>query len=53
MKARGQQFLTIPKTYYQLLRTRLADSGPKVAEDLDKIEELNLLCDFDDKGYLL
>ena len=27
--------------------------GTKVAEDLKVIRELNLLCDFDEKGYLL
>lgn len=53
MKARGQQFLTIPKTYYELLRKRLSAAGTKVAEDLAIIEELNILVDFDDKGYLL
>jgi len=53
MKARGCQFLTIPATYYDQLRLKLADSATKVAEDLDKIQELNLLVDFDDKGYLL
>lgn len=28
-------------------------AGTKVQEDLDIIEELNLLVDFDEKGYLL
>jgi len=53
LRQRGQKFLTIPKTYYENLRERLADGGPKISEDLDKIEELNILVDFDDKGYLL
>jgi 4-hydroxyphenylpyruvate dioxygenase len=35
------------------LRQRLQAAGTKVQEDIDKIEELNLLMDFDDKGYLL
>jgi len=35
------------------LRKRLEAAGTKVHEDLDKIEELNLLVDFDEKGYLL
>jgi len=34
MKARGLQFLTIPDAYYENLKTRLADHGPKVEEDL-------------------
>jgi len=53
MKARGCIFLTIPPTYYENLRKRLADAGTKVAEDLDVIQDLNLLMDFDEKGYLL
>jgi 4-hydroxyphenylpyruvate dioxygenase len=35
------------------LRERLKAAGTKVQEDLDIIEELNLLVDFDEKGYLL
>tara|TARA_B110000285_G_C15033207_1_gene567839 strand:- start:45 stop:206 length:162 start_codon:yes stop_codon:yes gene_type:complete len=35
------------------LRQRLQAAGTKVHEDIDKIEELNLLMDFDEKGYLL
>jgi 4-hydroxyphenylpyruvate dioxygenase len=31
----------------------LKAAGTKVQEDLDIIEELNLLVDFDEKGYLL
>jgi 4-hydroxyphenylpyruvate dioxygenase len=53
MKARGQQFLTIPKSYYKLLGDRLKAVGTKIEEDLVIIEELNILVDFDDKGYLL
>lgn len=53
MKSRGCEFLTIPPAYYDLLRKRLAEAGTKVHEDLDKIQELNILVDFDEKGYLL
>jgi 4-hydroxyphenylpyruvate dioxygenase len=53
LRQRGQKFLSIPKTYYDNLRVRLAAAGTKVVEDLDKIEELNILVDFDSKGYLL
>jgi 4-hydroxyphenylpyruvate dioxygenase len=35
------------------LRVRLEKAGTKVQEDINKIEELNLLMDFDEKGYLL
>lgn len=53
LKARGVEFLTIPKTYYTNLRERLANSPVDVKEDLDIIEKLNILIDFDDQGYLL
>jgi len=53
LRKRGVKFLTIPKTYYEDLRKRLSNSNLKVDEDLKIIEELNILVDFDDKGYLL
>mmetsp|Transcript_19254 Transcript_19254/g.29531 ORF Transcript_19254/g.29531 Transcript_19254/m.29531 type:complete len:382 (-) Transcript_19254:72-1217(-) len=53
MKARGLEFLTIPDQYYINLRERLADHGPKVEEDLAIIQDLKILVDFDEKGYLL
>jgi 4-hydroxyphenylpyruvate dioxygenase len=37
MKERGCQFLTIPTTYYDNLRKRLADSSLQVKEDLDTV----------------
>jgi len=53
MKARGVEFLMVPKAYYDNLRERLSHSSVNIQEDLDKIEELGLLVDFDDSGYLL
>jgi len=53
MKARGCQFLTIPDSYYDNLRKSLAECGTKVHEDLDILQELKILVDFDEKGYLL
>lgn len=53
MKARGCIFLTIPTTYYDDLEKRLSNSSTKVAEDLKVIRSLNILVDFDEKGYLL
>jgi hypothetical protein len=44
------EFLSVPKTYYQHLRAKLAHASIKVAEDLDKLEELNILIDYDDKA---
>ena len=35
LAARGQQFLTIPKNYYTLLRENLKHSKVNIAEDMD------------------
>jgi len=53
LKARGLNFLRVPKTYYTLLRQKLAHAPIKVTEDMNKLEELSILVDYDDKGYLL
>lgn len=53
LKERGMLFLDVPKTYYQQLRERLKLSKVKIQEELDVIERLNILVDFDDNGYLL
>lgn len=53
LKKRGVQFLEVPSVYYDNLKKRLETSNIKVKEDLDKIAELGILVDFDEKGYLL
>ncbi|CAL1541543.1 unnamed protein product [Lymnaea stagnalis] len=53
LRTRGQQFLEIPATYYTSLRQNLKNSKVKVSEDLDEIQKLNILIDYDDEGYLL
>lgn len=53
LKKRGCVFLTIPKTYYKNLRERLRHSKTVVKEDMDTLEKLNILVDFDENGYLL
>jgi len=53
LKARGLDFLTPPKRYYEDLKRRLAKSPVKVKESIDRLAELSILIDFDDKGYLL
>jgi len=53
LKARGLKFLSVPKTYYTTLREKLKLAPIKVKEDLDILEELHILIDYDDKGYLL
>ena len=53
LRSRGMEFLTVPASYYADVRARLAKSTLKVAESLDVLQELNILIDFDDSGYLL
>lgn len=53
MKKRGVQFITVPDTYYQQMRVRLASSGLRLKEDFDVLEDLGILIDFDEGGYLL
>jgi 4-hydroxyphenylpyruvate dioxygenase len=53
MRARGVEFLKVPETYYSLLAERLAGSSIEVKEDLELLKSLDILVDFDDKGYLL
>jgi len=53
LQARGVKFLKTPKSYYTSLREKLSASPVKVKEDLDVLEKLHILVDFDDKGYLL
>uniref|UniRef100_A0A8C8HHL9 4-hydroxyphenylpyruvate dioxygenase n=1 Tax=Oncorhynchus tshawytscha TaxID=74940 RepID=A0A8C8HHL9_ONCTS len=53
LKERGMEFMCVPDTYYQLLRKNLKHSQVRITEDLDILEELKILVDFDDSGYLL
>ncbi|CAG5120586.1 unnamed protein product, partial [Candidula unifasciata] len=53
LRARGQQFLDIPPTYYRTLRENLKNSKVKVTENLDELERLHILIDYDEEGYLL
>jgi 4-hydroxyphenylpyruvate dioxygenase len=50
LKENGIEFLRVPETYYELLPERVGDV---VKEPLDKINELGILVDRDDEGYLL
>jgi 4-hydroxyphenylpyruvate dioxygenase len=53
LKARGVEFISVPDTYYEAMRKRLAASKVKVKEDFETLERLNILVDFDEGGYLL
>jgi 4-hydroxyphenylpyruvate dioxygenase len=50
---RGCEFLQVPKSYYDNLRQRLQHSTIQIKEDIDTLEQLKILIDYDDKGYLL
>jgi 4-hydroxyphenylpyruvate dioxygenase len=53
LRNRGVDFLEIPKTYYSNLRKNIPNMTVKIEEDIDEIERLRILVDYDDKGYLL
>lgn len=53
IRERGQEFLQVPDTYYEILRERLNADKVKLIEDLDILQELNILVDYDEGGYLL
>ncbi len=53
MRLRGVKFMSVPPVYYSHLRERLAASPVEVKEDIDRLEALGILLDFDEKGYLL
>ena len=49
LRSRGVTFLHVPTTYYATLQARV---GP-IDEDLPSLQELGILVDRDDEGYLL
>lgn len=53
LKARGVQFLQVPSAYYVDLRERLSHVSWTLSADVDVLERLNILVDFDERGYLL
>ncbi|XP_053201432.1 4-hydroxyphenylpyruvate dioxygenase-like [Panonychus citri] len=53
LRARGVQFLEIPSSYYDKLRQRLDSSKISIKESIDTLEKLQILCDFNENGYIL
>lgn len=49
LRDRGVDFLKVPTTYYEELEDRVG----KIDEPIDKLEDLGILVDRDDEGYLL
>lgn len=53
LRQRGVSFIRVPDTYYEDLKIRLGKSVTTVKEDIDKLQSLGILVDFDEEGYLL
>ncbi|XP_017791675.1 PREDICTED: 4-hydroxyphenylpyruvate dioxygenase [Habropoda laboriosa] len=53
LHARGIEFLDVPDTYYDMLRNRLKSSSVYILEDLNILQKLKILIDYDENGYLL
>ncbi len=49
LRRRDIDFLRVPDTYYDYMRQRVGDVG----EDWDKLQDLGILIDKDEDGYLL
>jgi 4-hydroxyphenylpyruvate dioxygenase len=49
LKSRGLEFLHVPTTYYEELESRVG----KIDEPIEQLEELGILVDRDNEGYLL
>ena len=49
LRKNGVEFLDVPKTYYELITNRVGE----IEEDLTMLEELGILVDKDDNGYMM
>lgn len=53
LQQRGQEFLQVPDTYYDMLKQRLKSDNFQIKEDLEVLRKLKILIDYDENGYLL
>ncbi|XP_030750928.1 4-hydroxyphenylpyruvate dioxygenase [Sitophilus oryzae] len=53
LKSRGIDFLQVPDSYYDILRKKLANSKVRIDEEMDILQKLKILIDYDENGYLL
>ena len=54
LKARGVEFLPPPpQSYYDMIPERLGEHMEIMNEDISKLQELSILVDADEEGYLL
>jgi len=49
LRENGIEFLTVPDTYYEMLKEKNFD----ISEDIDTLKKYGILCDFEGDGYLL
>ncbi|KAG5954345.1 hypothetical protein E4U57_004574 [Claviceps arundinis] len=55
LRVRGVDFISVPPSYYRTMRQRLKTEKRSwsLREDMDTLERLNILIDYDEGGYLL
>ncbi|KAI8630922.1 4-hydroxyphenylpyruvate dioxygenase [Xylariaceae sp. FL1651] len=55
MRARGVEFISVPNSYYETMRHRLKTEKRswELGQDLETLERLSILIDYDEGGYLL
>lgn len=53
LRSRGVEFITVPPSYYEMMRDRLKAGGMQLKEDFNTLQRLSILIDFDEGGYLL
>ena len=53
LRARGVDFISVPVSYYAMMGERLKAQGVVLEESFARLQELNILIDFDEGGYLL
>jgi len=51
LRENGVEFLTVPGTYYDLLKEKKLSK--MITEDIDQLKKYGILCDTEGKGYLL
>ena len=53
LRQRGVEFIEVPDIYYRSMREKLKNAGRHLEEDMDALQALNILIDFESGGYLL
>jgi len=49
----GCNVLPVPQEYYEDLRNKLDQSGLQISVSVDVMQELDIVIDYDEKGYIL